>query len=70
MRFEVEDITAFDNEIGEALTAKVKVFISEESLSADILVFPTIPLDWDASLSELNQSFIDKAKSMLLIASS
>lgn len=65
MRFQVDDITPFDNENGKSTIAKVSVYRSEESAFADLVVHAQIPLNWESSLSEVKQQLIDEAKSVL-----
>lgn len=65
MRFQVDDITPFENENGKSTIAKVSVYRSEESALADVVMHVQIPLNWESSLSEVKQQLIDEAKSLL-----
>lgn len=65
MRFQVDDITPFDNENGKGTCAKVGIYLCDDSVLADLIVYVQIPLNWESSLLEVKQQLINEAKSIL-----
>lgn len=64
MKFEVENITPFDNANGKAITGKVYIYL-DEGFTSTVSVQVKIPLDMNKTLEQTKEDLISEAKLLL-----
>lgn len=64
MKFEVENITPFDNANGQATTGKVYIYL-DEGFTSTVSVQVKIPLDMNKTLEQTKEDLISEAKFLL-----
>lgn len=64
MKFDVENITAFDNDNGQGILASVFITLDDGPIS-DVRVSVTLPLSRSSSLQDIEEQAVQGAKDIL-----